>query len=132
MSDAPTIPTGYSMNQPSEMGRALGKEMARFADQQEVKHGDIPPRCATCAFRHGTRPNGCLSTVGDAMKCILEQEPFYCHERVDERGERVLCMGFVLLSVRDDAESERKPIKVPWPYTGVSVEEAQQKANRHE
>ena len=63
-------------NRPTSQGRELGTEMARLYNT-----GDPEPdlRCLDCAFRLGTDPNGSISTLMDAIKCISEGVPFLCH-----------------------------------------------------
>lgn len=66
-------------------GRALGREMARFCDEAEpkarLKMPELPPRCASCAFRHGPHTaNGSPETQMDAIKCLMEGVGFLCHE----------------------------------------------------
>ncbi len=93
-------------NRPSPEGRALGTELARFADIEVAKLG-VDLRCGTCAFRAGTIPNGCLPTVGDALKCAMEQEPpFLCHERPG-----LHCAGWAAM-VRDG-----QPVQMPYPFS---------------
>lgn len=108
-------------NRPSPEGRALGENMARFADVEEAKWreqmGFVPVRCKSCAFRKGTFPNGCLATVGDAMKCSMERKPFMCHQGVNLRAPKneqhplSICGGWLLLHSGD------APVKAPWPYS---------------
>lgn len=92
---------GLMPNRPSELGYQLGHELARLTDCEEVAAQQRFPRhrerCKTCAFRAGTVPNGCEATVMDALKCIVEKVPFYCHEQVDaEKEPTMLCAGYVL------------------------------------
>lgn len=70
-------------NVPSEDGAALGNELARFAEH-EISTGKRDERCHDCAFRLGSKPNQCLKTVADALKCVVEGEPFYCHHGVED------------------------------------------------
>lgn len=89
-------------NLPSEEGAALGAQMARAADMVEEaqrKRGlTMLPRCDDCAFRAGTLPNRCLSTLVDATKCVLEAKPFYCHKGVADGGKpKRLCAGAAVL-----------------------------------
>lgn len=83
-------------------GRRIGAVLARLADRSEVEmrkaFPDNHPRCNDCAFRAGTRPNGCLETVLEATKCVVEGRPFYCHKGVkDGEKPKVLCAGAALL-----------------------------------
>ena len=98
-------------NRPTLEGRELGGHFARFADAEDAamraRAGAAPERCGTCAFRGGTIPNGCGGTLLDALRCILEDTPFYCHER-PHQGER-LCGGYLLLR---DGEAQ----KAPWDH----------------
>ncbi len=77
-------------NMPSPEGIELGIEVARLTDGI-VKDGHADGRCATCAFRLGTFPNGCAPTLMDAMKCALEgTTTFLCHEDGEPCGGWVL------------------------------------------
>jgi hypothetical protein len=85
-------------NEPSGVGRALGRELARLADVEAAKDPGAPERCRDCAFRLGTRPNGCATTVMDALKCAVEGEAFYCHLGVADGEEpKRPCAGWSLL-----------------------------------
>lgn len=89
-------------NKPTELGRSFGKNIARFCEERIKKYAGtgmaVPQRCGTCAFREGTVPNGCETTVWDAMKCALEGKVrFMCHEhRRDD--EPPICAGYLLLA----------------------------------
>jgi hypothetical protein len=101
-------------NRPSDEGRAMGEQLARFAEVAERRWagegaGFVPVRCKTCAFRAGSIPNGCTSTVMDATKCMLERIPFLCHERDG------LCGGYLLLVGGEP--SPATPIEAPWPFS---------------
>lgn len=51
-----------------------------------------------CAFRTGTIPNGCESTLMGALKCAMEHEPCYWHETFDkESNPKELCAGWCIL-----------------------------------
>jgi hypothetical protein len=97
-------------NEPTPEGRELGAHFARWADEAEAEQRkqfpDMLPRCNECAFRAGTRPNGCPGTLMDALKCLMELTPFYCHKGVKDGEEPTrLCTGYmVLLSGRADAQ----------------------------
>lgn len=90
-------------NLPDPAGMALGTELARLADIEEGKQREaFPnqlPRCNECAFLAGTRPNGCSETLMDAVKCVIECVPFYCHKGVKDGAEpKRLCSGWALLA----------------------------------
>lgn len=104
-------------NRVSPEGKAIGEQMARLCDRQVQKliaqgEWSKDERCASCAFRCGTVPNGCLQTQADAFKTVMEHEPFYCHA-VKQIGEKV-CAGW-FASVQDVKHSTT--IICPWPYS---------------
>lgn len=103
-------------NRPEPAGYKLGAELARFATDGEVRLAaqgvDVPERCSTCAFRVGTLPNGCVTSVMDAMKCMIEHEPFLCHH---DKAQRTPCAGF--LAIMADAGPESQPGIAPWPFS---------------
>ena len=101
-SEAPAPGEG-TPNLPTPAGRLLGRQLARLCDLEEAKDlegfPDQLPRCDDCAFRLGTRPNGCAETLMDAVKCIIEIKPFYCHKGVKEgEAPKHLCRGWLTLS----------------------------------
>jgi hypothetical protein len=105
------------LNRPSPEGYELGQHFARFADQEAEAHPEKKHRCDTCAFRKGTPANGSVPTLANAIKCVFEREPFYCHEH-EREGQP--CAGWALL-VRDGSAP---PIKMPWDYVdGYSTKE---------
>jgi hypothetical protein len=60
----------------------LGAMIASMADKASVQlaaQGEPDERCVSCAFRAGTAPNQCGDTLLDAIKCVVEREPFFCH-----------------------------------------------------
>lgn len=92
-------------NVPCETGRALGKQLARFANVEaeylRVLGKPVPERCNDCAFRMGTVPNQCLTTVANALKSAFESDPFYCHKGIAEgEAAKALCRGYLLLAGR--------------------------------
>ena len=96
--------SGTVPNEPSEAGASLGRELARFARVAEAKvhaqFADAPPLCDECAFREGTIPNRCASTVMDALKCAVEGVPFFCHKGMSSGHDdpKWLCRGWCALS----------------------------------
>ena len=83
-------------NLPTRSGAEVGVSVAEIAErgkEQLVKKGlALGKRCDDCAFTLGTRPNRSVSTLADAVKCVTEGIPFYCHKG-DDPGTR-LCGGF--------------------------------------
>jgi hypothetical protein len=98
------------INEATAEGFEFGYFLARFADIEEAKAplADGGQRCATCAFRQGTYPNGTVGTLMDATKCVMEGVPFNCHE-----DTRRPCAGWVLL--RRCNSQER--VTVPWDFS---------------
>lgn len=95
-SDVPA--PGMVQIEPDELCAALGRELARFADQAEPP--GAPPRCHDCAFRAGTLANTSL-TIANALKCAMEGIPFYCHHgEVDGEPTR-LCRGWIALAPKE-------------------------------
>lgn len=69
-------------------GRAIGRQTADLADRAVARlatEGESDERCKSCAFTHGTVPNGCLQTQMDVMKAVVENVPFLCHQ-ADRKG----------------------------------------------
>lgn len=92
------------LNVATDEGRELGKEMARLC---ETALGERDDRCSTCAFRSGDHvANGSVETLMSALKCVMEGEPFFCHE-VDRA-----CAGWAAMRFPKD-----KLIKAPWDHT---------------
>jgi len=105
-------------NRPTPEGRMLGTQLARLADEAEAesitRFPDTRVRCRTCAFRAGTIPNGCLATVMDALKCVMEDIQFSCHEHTSEP-----CMGWMEAANRVSSN----PLQTPWDFSYTSEEE---------
>ena len=108
----PRVPWDYSVpadpddattveNLPTPEGRELGRELARLADIAEARRleqfPNAHPRCGDCAFRAGTDPNGCVETLMDALKCVVEADPFFCHRHLRDGEPKQLCAGFAAL-----------------------------------
>lgn len=90
-------------NLPSDIGAELGAELARLTEPELAKLQkelpSVPPPCSECAFVKGTTPNRCGQTLMDAIKCVVEDEPFYCHKGVDDQAEpERLCTGYLAAS----------------------------------
>ncbi len=107
-------------NLPTPEGRELGQHLARFITVELPKYTErfpnAPEMCKSCAFRNGTQPNGCPGTVMDALKCVVEMEPFLCHEKLDVEGKPYFyCQGWVILVSAGD--EEKRPLEMPWPFS---------------
>lgn len=96
---APGDPTVENL--PTPEGWMLGREISRLCDIEEERLRErFPrqhPRCADCALRLGTRPNGCAETLMDILKCLYEHVPFYCHKGLRDGEPRRLCAGYAIL-----------------------------------
>ena len=106
----------------STEGRALGEQLARLTDKAAATlaaEGEPDERCKSCAFRHGTVPNGCLQTQMDAMKAVVEDVPFLCHQH-DRKG--MPCHGWFAARVAIDRAERARGIplgvtKCPWEFS---------------
>lgn len=100
-------PVGGVPNLPSPEGAALGRELARLVAGEFAKFTNPPVMCDECAFRAGTIPNQCASTLMDAIKCTHEGEPFYCHKGYkgdpDRDEPKRLCAGYVACTMSETA-----------------------------
>lgn len=101
-SDVPPPGEGVP-NLPSREGRELGRLVAQMTEAARPKCERLfpgtPPMCQDCAFRAGTAPNGTVSTLMDAIKCVVEGTPFYCHHGVVDGDPKRLCGGYAVASV---------------------------------
>lgn len=89
----------------------LGEIIATLTDRAEpavrLQFPNHQERCKSCAFKHGTYPNGCLPTVMDAVKAIVENVPFMCHQKFDANGNPTeLCAGYAIAM----AEIQKHPL----------------------
>jgi hypothetical protein len=94
---------------PKNMARLCDVEVAKFIAQGEWEKDE---RCASCAFRLGTVPNGCVQTQMDVMKAVMEHEAFFCH--VGERKGTKVCDGW-FASVQ--AVKNKPKVICPWNYS---------------
>lgn len=108
-------------NRPSPEGEALGRELARLAApviaEFQAKNPQARTPCPTCAFTLGTLPNRCVATQMDALKCVIELEPFYCHHHMDGDKPTHLCAGW--FAVASSLGRDAKPVKVPWNFSHI-------------
>lgn len=93
-----------------ELGQLVGR-MSEKAVAKLAAEGEPDERCKTCAFREGTHPNQCADTLMDALKCLVEGEPFYCH---DTKRVGWPCHGWFAAAV---ATKGMPPVKAPWPFS---------------
>ena len=115
-------------NRTTSEGRDLGRELARLADEAEprarLKWPEMPPRCASCAFRHGPHlANGSPETLMDALKCVVEGHVFECHEPSREGSP---CSGWLMLHLA----STREVSQAPWPWMQRAEDNAAQHSGR--
>ena len=101
-------------NKPCEVGIALGKELARLT-APAIEAAEHKP-CASCAFRAGTYPNGCVTSVADAMKCMLEGHTFHCHHGMKDGVATRVCAGWKA-AVADTLARDGRFVEAPWPYS---------------
>lgn len=103
-------------NRPTPEGRQLGRKLAQWCDDAEpaarLRMPELPPRCASCAFREGRHvANGSPTTQMDALKCVIEGVEFHCHEPYREGH---LCSGWAMMML---AKDEPDFGKCPWPFS---------------
>lgn len=95
----------------SDVSIEAGYHVARLANAAVAAleaQGEPDARCKTCAFSHGTVPNHCADTLSDAIKCVVEAEPFYCHVHVGN-----VCHGWYASRVATKGAA----VKAPWPFS---------------
>ncbi|WP_213761747.1 hypothetical protein [Caballeronia sp. dw_19] len=111
-------------NTPSPEGRLLGTVLARLHDAAApavlAEFPDHAERCASCAFRAGSFPNGCVITTMDALKATVEGTPFYCHHDCAEDGSpTALCAGWAIAvtSIDEAAGKQLSPLTANWEFS---------------
>lgn len=99
----------------------MGAQLARLTEpwiKRLAAQGEADARCKSCAFTPGTVPNGCLQTQLDALKAVVENVPFLCHQH-DRKGSP--CHGWFAAQVGMRAAEKRKGpfqhAKVPWEFS---------------
>jgi hypothetical protein len=91
-------------NTASPEGRELGFHLARLCNK--ALQGRQDNRCATCAFRNGEHlANGSGPTLMNAVKCLMENKAFHCHEH-----DRV-CAGYLAM-----CDPKSPPVEMPWGF----------------
>jgi hypothetical protein len=106
----------YDHNRVTREGREMGANMARLADAEcaalAVNHDEPDDRCRTCAFRAGTVPNGCMQTMGDATKAVIDKDGKGRYDRI--------CHGwFAVRRVVNRARDAGAPLPAaaPWEFS---------------
>lgn len=75
------------INLPDLVGALMGISIASGIDQDKV--------CESCAFRLGSIPNQCSSTVNDVFYCAEGDSDFMCHENIGDDGKCTrACKGY--------------------------------------
>ncbi|MFD2755964.1 hypothetical protein [Comamonas terrae] len=111
----------YDHKRVSPEGRALGIQLARLVEpiiKNLEKQGEPDERCKSCAFRAGTVPNGCLQTMADAIKAMLEQKPFLCHVQRYANGQHKLCAGWLATQW---GSADWQPVQCSWEFSPPDV-----------
>ena len=106
----------------SPAGKALGAQLVRLTEPAIAElagEGEPDERCKSCAFRLGTVPNGCMQTQSDALKAVIENVPFLCHQG-DKKG--AICHGWFAARVqlKRAAIARGTPFNVttcPWEFS---------------
>lgn len=108
-------------NRVTPEGRAAGFQLVRLTEPsiaELVREGEPDERCKSCAFRLGTVPNGCLQTQLDALKCVVEDKLFMCHQ-ADRAGRA--CHGWFAARVAVDraeiARGGKFTAECPWEFS---------------
>lgn len=101
-------------------GRKLGAQLVRLTEPEIARldaAGEPDERCASCAFRAGTVPNGCPQTTLDAAKCVMEDVTFLCHVQPAGTEKRV-CHGWFAARREIERRLGRGFVKVmPYPFS---------------
>jgi hypothetical protein len=98
-------------------GIEFGNKLRRISDpgiKQLEAEGENDTRCASCAFRAGTVPAGCLQTTMDAMKASIEGTVFTCHLAAD----RTSCHGWYAARVALKGSMGTAPWNYSYDITG--------------
>lgn len=109
-------------NRVSPEGQRIGEQLSRLTDIEVGKliaDGEWAEdeRCASCAFRYGTVPNGCLQTQLDAFKSVVERKMFSCHlARDGVDAGCYTCMGWFAASQMKGG-LKRPVIECPWEFS---------------
>lgn len=102
-------------------GQQLGADLVALVEPAIASlaaDGEPDTRCASCAFRAGTVPNGCPVTVLDAFKATMEGQPFLCHLQLGNRGT---CHGWYAGQVALRAKGIETQ-HVPYQYSHEWIE----------
>lgn len=85
-------------DRPSTHGKLLGQALSLI---EKIGRRDMPfempPMCATCAFREGSMPNQMAATGLDAMRTMMGVDPdrFGCHHGLEDGQPTRVCVGYI-------------------------------------
>lgn len=83
---------------PSRHGAELGKVLAQVAKEGFEANPELPPMCATCAFRPGSMTNQMAATLLQAFMIVMgaDKDRFACHHGLNTDGQPTkLCAGYL-------------------------------------
>lgn len=85
-------------DRPSKHGAILGQFLAllEIAGRKDSPV-ELPPTCATCAFRAGTMPNQTAGTALIAFNIVMgiDRDRFACHHGMKDGEPQKLCVGYM-------------------------------------
>lgn len=93
---------------PSQHGKILGEALALIAAAgRRDAPFELPPMCATCAFREGCMTNQMAATGKVALDCVLgiDLDRFACHHGMKDGQPGKLCVGYIAARL------------APWSFT---------------
>lgn len=87
-----------SREHPSRHGAIVGHALAQLEQAgRAAADAELPPMCATCAFRPGCMTNLMAATVLEAFKCAVgaDDSLFVCHHGMTDGEPSRVCAGWV-------------------------------------
>jgi hypothetical protein len=90
--------TPVERERPSRHGAALGELLSALEQIGREGAGiDLPPMCATCAYRPGCMTNQMAATGITALNCLtgIDTDRFACHHGMKDGRPTKLCAGHV-------------------------------------
>lgn len=121
----PTAPFKPHHPRMTPEGMALGEQIVALTEpgiRRLAREGEPDQRCASCAFRAGTVPNGCPQTGMDAIKAVMEGVVFTCHM---SPGMQTPCHGWYAArtEVVRRVKTGIEPIVCDWDFSPPDVRE---------